>query len=93
MPWKVKIAIRTAVIGLPGWRVDFIARGLVALGGNRLGDAVGILGADIVSGDQLGEDAQAQQLCPDDARARSSRTARAGRRSAGWLGSSQSTAR
>ena len=35
-------------------------------GGNRLGDAIGILGADVVCGDQLGQNAQAEQLNPDD---------------------------
>ena len=35
-------------------------------GGNLLGDAVNILGANVVSGDQLGEDAQGHELETDE---------------------------
>ena len=44
------------------------ARGEASLrfGSICLGDAVGVLGADVVGRDQLGQDAQAQELHADD---------------------------
>ncbi len=49
-----------AISGPEAWRSWMSLCGV----GDRLGDAVRIFGADIVSGDQLGEDAQAQELVP-----------------------------
>ena len=44
----------------------FLARNVIPGRGNRLGHAIRIFGTNIVSGDQFGEDAQAQELCPEE---------------------------
>ena len=55
----VKMAAGVCELGSPGR--------IVACGGrNLLGNAVNILGANVVSGDQLGQDAQAHELETDE---------------------------
>ncbi len=51
------------LIGIP--EASAFSTGFACRGSSRLGDAVGVLGADVVGGDQLGEDAEADQLGPD----------------------------